>query len=180
MRCYALATRFGEGELTWSSPATSFNSLGIFIKLNTANLKQELLAFAEKMEEGGCHFLETKGYFLYAQKRGTNLFAIALDCKLDEKQCYFLYNYIISHRVDPSLVAADPVKYTQDYKIAETQAQLAEVKKVMIENIDKIIQRGERLEELLNDTEELEQSTKIFKHTTEELNSCWPSMCAIL
>ncbi|KAF6018792.1 hypothetical protein EB796_022895 [Bugula neritina] len=46
------------------------------------------------------------------------------------------------------------------------QAQVNEVKGVMTENIEKVLQRGERLEDLIDKTTDLEASTNTFKRTT--------------
>ena len=51
-------------------------------------------------------------------------------------------------------------KFSKDEgdNFTQLQAQVNEVKGVMTENIEKVLQRGERLEDLIDKTEDLEQS----------------------
>lgn len=45
------------------------------------------------------------------------------------------------------------------------QAQIDEVKDVMIENIDRVLERGERIELLVDKTDKLSQNAKKFEKT---------------
>ncbi|CAH9076256.1 unnamed protein product [Cuscuta epithymum] len=50
-------------------------------------------------------------------------------------------------------------------KIAKVKAQVSEVKGVMMENIDKVLDRGEKIELLVNKTENLHQQAQDFRNT---------------
>nr|XP_012317548.1 vesicle-associated membrane protein 7 isoform X2 [Aotus nancymaae] len=54
-------------------------------------------------------------------------------------------------------------------KVTETQAQVDELKGIMVRNIDLVAQRGERLELLIDKTENLVDSSVTFKTTSRNL-----------
>jgi len=70
----------------------------------------------------------------------------------------------------------DPRKSDNILKI---QNQLDETKDLMIQNIDQILKRGETIQELVDRTEDLEMSSKVFFQNADKLNSCW-GRCTIL
>eukprot|EP01117_Protostelium_nocturnum_P013932 TRINITY_DN524_c0_g1_i1.p1 TRINITY_DN524_c0_g1~~TRINITY_DN524_c0_g1_i1.p1 ORF type:complete len:215 (+),score=60.57 TRINITY_DN524_c0_g1_i1:56-700(+) len=62
--------------------------------------------------------------------------------------------------------------------IAKINKDLEDTKEIMIQNIEKLLKRGEDLDALLSKTTHLSESSKIFLKKTEKLNSCrW---CTIL
>ncbi len=71
----------------------------------------------------------------------------------------------------------DPRKSDNILKI---QNQLDETKDIMIQNIEQILQRGETIQELVDRTEDLETSSKVFFQNADKLNSCWGVRCTIL
>ncbi|XP_041485399.1 vesicle-associated membrane protein 7-like [Lytechinus pictus] len=55
-------------------------------------------------------------------------------------------------------------------KVAVLQNQVDEVKDIMTVNIDKVLSRGEKLDDLLSKTEDLEASAKTFQKTARKVN----------
>uniref|UniRef100_A0A8C0VHX9 AP-3 complex subunit delta-1 n=1 Tax=Cyanistes caeruleus TaxID=156563 RepID=A0A8C0VHX9_CYACU len=72
-----------------------------------------------------------------------------------------------------SSVLAAQLKYHSESKgpdqVAETQAQIDELKGIMVRNIDLVAQRGEKLELLIDKTENLVDSSVTFKTTSRNL-----------
>uniref|UniRef100_H9GMP0 Vesicle-associated membrane protein 7 n=2 Tax=Anolis carolinensis TaxID=28377 RepID=H9GMP0_ANOCA len=72
-----------------------------------------------------------------------------------------------------SSVLAAQLKYHSENKgsdqVAETQAQVDELKGIMVRNIDLVAQRGEKLELLIDKTENLVDSSVTFKTTSRNL-----------
>jgi len=59
-------------------------------------------------------------------------------------------------------------------KIAKVQEEISQVKDVMIKNIDKVLERGEKIELLVDKTEVLDQHAFKFKKQSRKLkNSMW-------
>eukprot|EP00271_Cylindrocystis_brebissonii_P015646 TRINITY_DN385_c0_g7_i1.p1 TRINITY_DN385_c0_g7~~TRINITY_DN385_c0_g7_i1.p1 ORF type:complete len:230 (-),score=48.08 TRINITY_DN385_c0_g7_i1:106-795(-) len=56
-------------------------------------------------------------------------------------------------------------------KLAKIQAQVSEVKGVMRDNIDKVLQRGEKFESLVEKTDDLREKANIFQKRTTEIRS---------
>lgn len=60
--------------------------------------------------------------------------------------------------------SADPVM--------KIDKDLRETKEIMMVNIEKILERGEKIEDLVDRTNELSTSSKLFVKQAEKLNRC--------
>lgn len=58
------------------------------------------------------------------------------------------------------------------FKQKEILAEVQNTKKVLIRTISKVIERGENIEELVDKTEKLSDTSKIFFKSSRKLNSC--------
>lgn len=72
-------------------------------------------------------------------------------------------------------------------QISTLKSQVEEVKGVMTQNIDKVLERGQRLEELMEKTTELESSAATFKKTSKRVhhkmwwkNTRWAIILAVV
>jgi len=70
---------------------------------------------------------------------------------------------------------ADPVNVE---KMSRIQKGLSEVKDVMVENIEKVLKRGEKIEVLVDKTESLRFSSDSFRQQSRNLrrNLCWANV----
>jgi hypothetical protein len=82
--------------------------------------------------------------------------------------------------VDKAIEFPYMIKICKDYEdprhsdnILKIQNQLDETKDIMIQNIEQILQRGETIQELVDRTDDLEASSKVFFQNADKLNSCW-------
>ena len=64
---------------------------------------------------------------------------------------------------------ADPTKVDKIYKINK---DLDYTKIIMHQNIDKVLERGEKIEDLVERSKDLSKSSKKFYKTTRKMNSC--------
>lgn len=64
-------------------------------------------------------------------------------------------------------------------KIYKTKEEIEKTKKVLMKTIDDIIERGERIEDLVDKTNDLSMSSKLFMKNSRRLNSCF-GWCTIL
>ena len=67
-------------------------------------------------------------------------------------------------------------KSSQFDKMEKIQKDIEEVKGIMIQNIDKILEKGEKLDELVEKSNDLSQQSKMFYKQANKMNSC----CIIL
>lgn len=68
----------------------------------------------------------------------------------------------------------------QNDKIAKVRDEINQVKNVMLENIDKVLDRGEKIELLVDRTETLDQHAFKFKKTSGNLrNAMWWKNCKL-
>jgi hypothetical protein len=64
--------------------------------------------------------------------------------------------------------------------IARVQAQIDNVKEVMVENIDRVLERGEKIELLVDKTEKLNQQAFKFEKTVSGVLSCFVYLLSLL
>lgn len=104
---------------------------------------------------------------------------IFLTEKIEEKTSHshllVLANQILSFGLKKTFL--ENFAYIQSFdKINEINVTLEETKKIMIDNISKILDRGEKVEDMLKKSEELYIGSINYFRGTEKLNSC----CMIL
>ena len=107
------------------------------------------------------------------------LIAIVSRKELEPKELAYLFLNIKTIYLRPALnisldeVVMNPYNYIgRDILISRIKEQAVEVKAIAIENIEKILLRGEKLERLLEKTDDLARDTISFKREAKRLNSC--------
>jgi len=58
-----------------------------------------------------------------------------------------------------------------DEKVSKLRAQVEDVKSVMVENVEKVLARGERLDELVDNAARLEESSASFRNTARQVRT---------
>lgn len=175
MKCYALATRFGVTPLNWVVPGKRYDPHRFFAENAISKWQQQMSVLCDNINSGEEHFLQKDNYYFFIKKVGEDCCIVASDCELSEKQMNFLSYYLLKLKLDLNTVASDIEKYTQDQKIEDLKTGLAETEKMMLGNLDLLIERGGKIEELLDKTEALSMNSVRFKQKAEKINSCWPS-----
>lgn len=64
------------------------------------------------------------------------------------------------------------INYEKPDKIQEIQEQLDETVDIMYKNIDQILERGEKLEDLVNKSEDLSSHSRAFYYESKKMNRC--------
>jgi len=85
----------------------------------------------------------------------------------------------VDQPVEPEFLQAEMKDYqnpAQGDKISKIQKDLDDIKDIMHKNIDEILQRGEKLDDLMEKSQDLSASSKIFYQKAKDQNSC----CSIL
>eukprot|EP01080_Neovahlkampfia_damariscottae_P007182 gene7182-11494_t len=70
---------------------------------------------------------------------------------------------------DDSILASKISHYSKNEKIFQIKNQVEETKDIMIENIEKVIERGEKLEILVEKSEDLSESAVVFNQTARNV-----------
>jgi len=100
----------------------------------------------------------------YGQKLGTKLDSLSVDNTSEDSDLLdLLKKYETPDEVD---------------KIMKLQKDLNEVKTIMYENIDKLLQRGEKIDDLVAKSQDLSIGSKAFYGTTKSMNRRCP--CVIM
>jgi hypothetical protein len=173
MKCYALARRFGTEAITWFVSQSSLSSTSFFINQSIGEMKQEITWFLNAMQPGAIHFLLKDNYFLHALKVGENYCAIICDTRLTPKQMTYLCYYLLMIRLDLDIIALDLPKYSREQKIEDLAKEVNEIKEKMRENIAEMMERGDKIEDLLIKTETLEEPPLRFNRHRRESTSCF-------
>ena len=63
----------------------------------------------------------------------------------------------------------DPLQVS---KLLQVKQNLDETKKIMMDSVDKILERGERIENLIEKTDQLQLESEAFRIKAKKLNSC--------
>jgi len=91
------------------------------------------------------------------------------------KHLQILAQYLLIHEMADT-IQANFEHIKSETKIKQIQTELEEVKYIMINNIETILERGEKMEDLLIKTQYLSDASKQFVIETKKLNRC----CIIL
>ncbi len=70
----------------------------------------------------------------------------------------------------------EPYKADKAYKVYKIKSELNDVKEILMDDINKLLERGDSIEDLMIRTAKLEETSKFYVHETEKLNDC----CCIL
>lgn len=181
MKCYALAIRQDSIDLQFQFPK-SF--AGFLAETMYNRYREEIRDFSKRFDEGCIPpELEVReGIWFNAYKgENNNLCIVVSDRALTKEEAFFLYYHLLVEKIPGQTIINNPDRYLSNPKIAEVRAKLDETKQIMVSNLEKTLLRGERINALLDDTNELKIAADEFKEEAKKLNSCWPAFaCSIL
>jgi REP element-mobilizing transposase RayT len=120
-------------------------------------------------------WLESYKLYMFKNKQLTLFFLIDPNNTLNQisenalkRLCYKIYNLEVPREVVfknfNELIAED--------KIAKVQNQLVETKEELVKTITLVLDRGEKLEDMIKKTEGLEKEAIIFRGKAKKLNRC--------
>ena len=86
--------------------------------------------------------------------------------------------HLVSKKLIMGYICSNNIPQTSDeikhyFKHKEIVDQIDETKKVLTRTLSKVLERGEKIEELVAKTEALSETSKIFFTNSRNLNSCW-------
>lgn len=90
-----------------------------------------------------------------------------------DKLPHLVSKKLISDYISTNIVPETSNHIHQYFKHTELLDQLDETKKVLHRTLSKILERGEKIEDLVEKTEHLSDTSKIFFQHSRRLNSCW-------
>lgn len=139
----------------------------------------------------GHHIVEERGYRCFVSSFQDNLVCVAVASSdypnrtcfsfLRESHHVFVNSYPLWYTIDRdvNLTSTQLVALLDKYQhpeqvdvITKIEKDLDETKDVMIKNIDALLNRGEKLDDLLNKAENLSKGSKEFLTKTKRLNRC--------
>lgn len=104
---------------------------------------------------------------------GTAILLLPVNHKFKSLELVKMVRYVKEHRGEiPSMDLKFISDVTNLCKIEKVNSQMKDIKEIMIENIEKILDRGEKLENLVERSKKLSDTSKDFYHKSKKLNSC--------
>ena len=180
MKCYGLVRRtYGASKEEIYPPPKS--GLRLFASMFQSKIN-ELMEFCMDLDSG-YHYMEVQsGYYLNAFVLNGEICAALTDTKLSDSQLRQLYVNMARYQIPLQEVFEHFEHYLIDIKVTRVLEQSEQTRQLMIEAVDKLVDRGEKIEDLVNACEALSESGQVFKHNAKELNRCcgpmtiWPSV----
>jgi len=117
-------------------------------------------------------------YVIYCYKNTNNTCCIVCDEEYPEQPAFYIINEILQKQFStPELEKliikyADPKETNKIYKI---QGELSNIKEVLNQTIDSLLERGEKLEDMVEKSDNLSHLSKEFYKKTKENNCCFAS-----
>lgn len=115
-----------------------------------------------------------KDYTIYCYSVSKNRFALLVTDKLfdnAEMAKGLLFNLFEPH-LTLKAIAKDPEKYFKT-KLTAVQDKLKAVKEIMIDNLQLMAEQSDKLNTILEKSEELEQMAALFKASAKKMNQHW-------
>lgn len=167
MTIYAVITQVGDNEPQISTPSGYY---GFFIenkirpiidKIKERNQDSFFNKIFNQIPSYTPYVLEHNGFFIYVKKIENAYSAALCNEKPDAENAKKIFN-----RLDENLKT--------HIKTVTIQQKQQEVLEIMIENFDKLTERGEKIEDLKNKADDLKTTSHKFKDAAADLNRCWP------
>lgn len=197
MDCYAIGIRFGKKPFEWFIPGNNMTSF--FANKALEKRKGEIIAFCEEMELNETRSIKKDGYYFYISRVASNntvdednqepnsipprlasdYTVVVVNQELNPKQTRWLNYHLLRKKIPMPEIAQKFDKYMQDSKVEDIKDGIEETRHVLLQNLDKLLDRGEKIENLVTKTNDLQTNAFSFKTEAEKLNSCWPS-CTII
>src|SRR3990167_3478312 len=128
----------------------------------------------------GIHMLKWDKGFYYAFVFENKTAVLALDQTISDHAAYSIYQHLqpITHVKELQTFISEPDEAIQS-KADKIEAELKEVKNIALNNINKILERGEKIESLVSQTSDLANQTVEFKKKSDHLNRTCPGLFSI-
>jgi len=165
MICYALATCFNDDKINWYTTEHALNRSHLFAQNTTNQWKKEVRTLCNKLEAGVCDSYMKENNYLYALKLNAGYSFIACDVQLNIQQIKWLGYYLLIKKIAPDEVANNLEKYTIDYQVEAIKEQITETIEELKKDIEGIIESGQKIEDLIEQTNKLPAVSFRFHHT---------------
>lgn len=139
-----------------------------------AKIKQRLDAPNAKIindQKSQCLFIDNQWYYLFSTD--TKMIFLALNQELNRHESVVLYKKLKDAHLDPTSLA-NFIKMPQDIfkdRMDDLKISIVEVKEEAMKAIDKLIERGAKIEDLLMKTEKLATDSKGFQKRAHVLKN---------
>jgi hypothetical protein len=154
---------------------------GLFSSNPLANLeKHSLTQLPPILELNSLYSFHVNAEFHYILKTGKFLLTIASRKELFPKELAFLFKNIEHVQLRPATVkvtlddiVANPLGFIgKDILVGKVLQDVQELKVIALNDMDKMLDRGQKLEELYPRTIKLQDESLKFKEQAEKLNKC--------
>ncbi len=178
MKCIAIATLTNMDDVNWHIPRVGFATF--FVNSAIKPFQDEIEEFLVSIDDNSQHVILKDSYYLHIQRCFNAYCVIVTDEQLSPLQLVYLTRAVLVDKIAKEEVARHLPDYATDQKLKVIQHDLDETRQQMLHNIERLLQRGEQIEQLVEKTEALQAHSLRFEHEAKELNRCWPKGCTII
>jgi synaptobrevin family protein YKT6 len=117
-------------------------------------------------------------YVIYCYKNNNNTCCIVCDEEYPEQPAFYIINEILQKQFSTPELQKLIIKYedpNETNKIYKIQGELSNIKNVLNQTIDSLLERGEKLEDIVEKSNNLSNLSKDFYKKTKENNCCFAS-----
>lgn len=141
----------------------------IFYKRPTMREVIDFLAKELCQQSVGAGWIRKDDYYVYWYRSVANKrqVVIVCDAKPNEK---IVMNKLHRLANNPNIVADNEL--SEPDRIQVIEAEVEEIKEILYDNIEKVLGRGERLETLIDKSDQLSLTSKAFLKKSKDLNRC--------
>lgn len=118
------------------------------------------------------YVIPRNGSLVHFYRVGANWCAAAFNRELSRVELSSLVHFLLYEKIPLATIAHTPKNYVT--RIKAIRDELDDTTETMRKNLEKMVVRGETLQRILENTEELQMESERFYLSTKELNSCWP------
>ncbi len=143
--------------------------------------KNTLTRVPPDLQAGAYYSSKVNDEYHYLSVSAHNFLMVIVSRKeISQYELGFLFKNIEHAQVRPTVVRAtldtivtNPYGFTgRDIQISAVLKQVEELKEIALDNMEKLLERGDKLEELQPKTIQLKASSKKFVDEAEKLNKC--------
>lgn len=160
--------------------SASISGNWLFYSAYERNIRNHFPSVLESIKEQiGIHVLKWDGFY-YALVFNDKIAVLALDQEISDHATYNLYQSIqrIENTASLQKIINQPEGAIES-KIDKIQSQLDDAKNIALNSLDKIIERGEKIDTLLAKTGNLADNTIGFRKKTNHINRTCPGLFSI-
>ena len=151
----------------------NLSKVGFFARKNTSELIDFFLKkICEHLITDGFECVVQNEYKCYVLTVNNHYYSLVSDNEVPKTMAYNICRSLSMKSIDELDLKKEITQDLSKSKISILREDIEKVQKIMEKNIELILTREEKLDDLIKKSDELSESSKMFYRKAEKLNSC--------